>query len=201
MFATAVRSAAEVFGTEVETIDASQLWAGGAPGEDWFTICATEHVHHLGRDFAAANLDLMHPSARAFMEYGLGVSIDTYLAARRRRFAYVGALDRILGDDAVLLSPVVVASGFLADGRLSADDEPWSVPGDVYNTGLINMTGHPALSAPAGVSPNGVPFGLQLIAPRWHDSWLLDLAATWEDARPWPRTAPGYDAFESALGL
>jgi Asp-tRNA(Asn)/Glu-tRNA(Gln) amidotransferase A subunit family amidase len=200
-FEAALHSAAEVLGSAVEEIDASVLWAAGSAGDDWWLTTTTEHVHRLGRDFAAANLDRMHPAARAFMEFGLGVSIDDYLAARRRRFEYVRALDLLLGDDAILLSPTVAADGFLADGRLSADDEPWSVPGHVYNTGLENMTGHPALTLPAGLSANGVPFGLQVVAPRFKDAWLLEIAATWERRRPWPRTAPAYDSFETGLGL
>ena len=198
-FEAAVASASLAFGVEVERVDASTLQAPGSAGDDWFVVCSTEHVHHLGRSFVAANLDRMHPSARAFMEFGLVVSVDDYLSARRRRFEYVRALDEMLGDDGVLLTPTVAAAGFLADGRLSPQDEPWSVPGHVYNTGLANMTGNPALSVPAGVSANGVPFGLQIIGPRFRDSWLLELAARFEERQPWPRTAPGYDSFDSGL--
>jgi Asp-tRNA(Asn)/Glu-tRNA(Gln) amidotransferase A subunit family amidase len=106
-----------------------------------------------------------------------------------------------LGSDAVILTPTVAAQGFLADGRLTYDDPLWSVPAEAYNTELANITGHPALSLPAGVSANGVPFGLQVIAPRFMDGWLLDLAARWEERHPWPRTAPGYDSFEVAFSL
>ncbi len=56
-----------------------------------------------------------------------------------------------------------------------------------------NITGHPAVSVPAGVLPGGLPFGLQLTAPRFRDDLLLDLAEQWEQARPWPWFAPGYD--------
>jgi Asp-tRNA(Asn)/Glu-tRNA(Gln) amidotransferase A subunit family amidase len=201
MFEAGLHTASEVLGSPVRQIDASILWEAGVHNADWVVICAAEHVHRFGRDFVAAGLDRMHPAGRAFMEYGLTISIDDYMAARRRRFDYVLALDLLLGDDAVLFTPTVNAAGFLADGRLDANDEPWSVPGHVYNTELANLTGHPSMSIPAGVSGNGVPFGLQVIAPRFHDGWLLDLAARWEERRPWPRTAPGFDSFETAFGL
>lgn len=200
-FEAALKSAEEAFGVPVELVDASRLWAPASTEEDWATVVAAEHVHHLGRELVAANLDRMHRSARGLMEYGLGISIDDYQAARRRRFEFVLALDEMLGDDALLLTPTVVAEGFLADGRLTAQDEPASLPSHVYNTSLANITGNPALSLPAGVSANGVPFGLQVVGPRFRDAWLLELAARWEERRPWPRTAPGYDSFESAFGL
>jgi Asp-tRNA(Asn)/Glu-tRNA(Gln) amidotransferase A subunit family amidase len=75
------------------------------------------------------------------------------------------------------------------------------LPSNAYNTEVANMTGLPAISLPAGVCPNGVPFGLQVMAPRFRDGLLLDLAELWERERPWPLVAPGYDSFESALGL
>jgi Asp-tRNA(Asn)/Glu-tRNA(Gln) amidotransferase A subunit family amidase len=135
------------------------------------------------------------------MEFGLGVSIDGYMAARRRRFEFVRQVDELLGGDAVILSPTVAAAGFLADGRLTTKDEPGMLPGDVYNTEVANITGHPAISLPAGLCSNGVPFGLQIMAPRFHDELLLELAQLWEERRGWPRTAPGYDGLEAALGL
>jgi Asp-tRNA(Asn)/Glu-tRNA(Gln) amidotransferase A subunit family amidase len=143
----------------------------------------------------------MHVSARLFLKYGLGVSVGEYLAARRRRFEYVKDLDELLGEDTVILSPTVAASGFLADGRLTPQDEPGMLPGEVFNTEIANLTGHPAISLPAGISPNGVPFGLQVMAPRFRDGMLLELAATWEERHGWPRSAPSYDSFEQALGL
>jgi len=53
-----------------------------------------------------------------------------------------------------------------------------------------NVTGHPAISVPAGISRNGLPVGLQAYARRHEDALLLDLALACERARPWPLTAP-----------
>jgi amidase/aspartyl-tRNA(Asn)/glutamyl-tRNA(Gln) amidotransferase subunit A len=63
------------------------------------------------------------------------------------------------------------------------------------NTNPHNVTGHPAISVPAGMLPTGLPFGLLLTAPRWRDDFLLRLAAAWEAIAPWPRAAPGYAPF------
>ena len=196
-FEAAVAAAGEIFEIEIEHIEPKALWTG----EDWLLLASAEHVHRFGREFVQANLERMHPAARGFMEFGLGVSIDDYLAARRRRFAYVRHLDELLGEDAVIMSPTVAAAGFLADGRLNPQDEPGSLPGEVYNTELANITGHPAISVPAGFCPNGVPFGLQIVAPRFRDGMLLELAQAWEKRHGWPLVARGYDPFEAALGL
>jgi Asp-tRNA(Asn)/Glu-tRNA(Gln) amidotransferase A subunit family amidase len=200
-FEAALEAAARVFGTDVERLETETLWPDGGPVDEWVVLASVEHVHRLGREFVQAGLDRMHPSARSLMEFGLGCSIDDYMKARRRRFEYVRQFDELLGADAVILSPSVAATGFLADGRLTMDVEPGILPSDVYNTEVANMTGLPAMSLPAGIFPNGVPFGLQVMAPRFRDGLLLDLAEAWERDRPWPLVAPGYDSFEAALGV
>jgi len=40
-----------------------------------------------------------------------------------------------------------------------------------------NLTGHPAISIPVGQHSNGLPFGIQLIAPMFHEKELLELSS------------------------
>jgi len=42
--------------------------------------------------------------------------------------------------------------------------------------GIANLTGHPAISFPAGYTRAGLPVGFQLIAPPWHEHRLLQVA-------------------------
>ena len=53
-------------------------------------------------------------------------------------------------------------------------------------TWAFNLSGHPALSIPAGVTADGVPVGLQVVARPGADRALLDLAATCPPAPPAP---------------
>jgi Asp-tRNA(Asn)/Glu-tRNA(Gln) amidotransferase A subunit family amidase len=69
---------------------------------------------------------------------------------------------------------------------------------DGYNTGELNLSGHPSLSVPAGQCANGLPFGLEVNGPRWRDDLVLGFGAAWERAHPWPAVAPGHDAFPVA---
>jgi amidase len=57
-------------------------------------------------------------------------------------------------------------------------------------TAAWNLAGYPAASVPAGVSPQGLPMAVQLVATPGNESLLLGLAAQLERERPWPRHAP-----------
>ena len=194
-FEEAVRALAQVLSLPVTWIEPRDFFTDGDPDLDWFTLATAEHVAALGRERVVANLGQLHPATRAFMEVGLEIGVDEYLAARRRRFGYVRRLDELLGRSDLLLTPTVASEGWDANGRLTPEHEPGMLPPEVYSTAVQNMTGHPAISLPAGRSGNGVPFGLQVTAPRHADDLLLDIAEVWEAAHPWPEVAPGYEPF------
>jgi aspartyl-tRNA(Asn)/glutamyl-tRNA(Gln) amidotransferase subunit A len=54
-----------------------------------------------------------------------------------------------------------------------------------------NIYGNPAVSIPIGTSSDGLPVGLQVLAPQFQEQLLLDLALVMERERPWPLVAPG----------
>ena len=201
-FAEAVDAFADLMGRPIHWLAPDEFFTGvGDPDLDWFTITASEHVSALGREWVHEHMDLFHVATREFLTTGLAVTIDEYLAARRRRYLYIRRLDELLGIDGWLLTPTVASTGWLADGRLTTDGEVHGLPPEVYSTALQNITGNPALTLPFGVLPTGLPFGLQVTAPHYHDRALLALAAHVEAAYPWARSAPGYDTLADALGL
>ena len=177
----------------VKRLESGSVFRTNSTGEDWFAICAVEHLHHLGRDVVEANMGRFSPDFRWTMTQALAISFETYMTARRRRFEYVRDLDLLLGDDAVLLTPAMCVEGFLPDGRGASGEPP--ADSSAYNTDPQNLTGHPALSVPAGLCPNGIPFGLQITGPRFRDDLVLNVGEAWERANPWPLVAPGYDPF------
>jgi amidase len=57
-------------------------------------------------------------------------------------------------------------------------------------TPLQNVTGSPAISLPLGRTADGMPVGVQVVAPFGHEARLLSLAYELEEVAPWrTRTA------------
>jgi Asp-tRNA(Asn)/Glu-tRNA(Gln) amidotransferase A subunit family amidase len=166
------------------------------PELDWAAWTAPELVAWLGRDRAERSLELLFPTTRSFVERGLRMSLDEYLAARGRRLHYARRLQDLLAGDRVIVTPTLAAAGWRPDGGMPSSDLS-SPPPEVYNVSIQNLAGVPAISLPAGRLPNGVPFGLQVTGPRLGDGMLLDLAERWERARPWPLAAEGYEPFSA----
>jgi amidase len=50
---------------------------------------------------------------------------------------------------------------------------------------LISMSGCPALAAPAGFNPQGLPMGIQIVGPVRHELGCLQLAYAYESASSW----------------
>jgi Asp-tRNA(Asn)/Glu-tRNA(Gln) amidotransferase A subunit family amidase len=193
-FHDGVERLATALGLPVEHRDPGWFFPGWSPDEDWFALAAPEHVAALGRDRVQRGAASLYPSAREFLQAGLEVPIDAYLAARRRRYDAVARMDEVLGGTAALVTPSVAVAGWSPDGRVG--DGPTGLLGpEVYSTAIQNMTGLPAVSLPAGPLPDGMPFGLQVTLWRFADRALLDLASAWERAQPWPRVARGFEEF------
>jgi amidase/aspartyl-tRNA(Asn)/glutamyl-tRNA(Gln) amidotransferase subunit A len=178
----------------VEEVEPAALLGGvGDPADDWFVLVAVEELTWIGRERVRDNLDRLSPPFRDSMQAALEIGVDRYLEARRHRYGYARKVDELLGNDAVFVCPTMGHEGWLANGSLPATGEP--AGGEGYNNGEANLTGHPSLSVPAGVSPNGIPFGLQITGPRFRDDMVLAFGEAWERANPWPGVAPGYEPF------
>lgn len=187
-------AAAEEFGHAVHR-DVQWLPPGvldAAADEVWAAMYAPEDVFAVGKAHLRSDRDLLDPRVLEWVDRGLSATLDGYLYARQARNDYVLRLDELLEESNVLLTPTVAAGPYPVGGPEEADGE--LMPIDLFNTAAMNLTGHPALSVPAG-DVDRVPFGLQLVGPRGSDLWLIELASAWECRRPWPLAAPGYQPF------
>ncbi|MGL5865251.1 MAG: amidase family protein [Dermatophilaceae bacterium] len=121
----------------------------------------------LGRHPAAADLTLVDPAHAWTALRTRDEPVET-AAAGALRSVNDDALDELFETVDILLTPTTPHPPHPHDG-----------PGERLNVALtwaFNLSGHPALTMPAGIDSSGLPAGLQIIAPHGHDRLLLALA-------------------------
>jgi amidase len=57
---------------------------------------------------------------------------------------------------------------------------------------IWNHTGQPAMTVPAGLTPDGFPLSGQFVAPPDGEPLLLSIAAQLEEALDWPSNRPSF---------
>lgn len=119
----------------------------------------------------------------AFAYLGADASLQAASRELTRQFGAGGGFDLLVGPTMSVLPP---RAGTVMDGVDEAPTAPVmnSVPMACY-TSVFNATGQPAISLPAHVSADGLPVGVQIVAPPWREDLLIRVAAQLEAARPW----------------
>jgi allophanate hydrolase len=129
----------------------------------------------------------LNPTVRQIVLSAREVTADQVFDA----LAQLAALRRVaeqvfVGADALLLP---VTPGHPTVAAVAADPIGVNARLGTY-TNMVNLFDLCAVAVPAGDRPDGLPFGVQLIAPAFADRPLLNLAARWCDEPTAPSAAP-----------
>jgi amidase len=149
----------------------------------------------------SAYLDLadwseVEPVNRAMRDLGLRTSSHDYVKAVVRLQLFSRRIVACWGRDFdLLLMPTLAMEpppiGWLTEGGIT---EPTAVLRRacemVPYTAWCNITGQPAIALPTHVTPGGLPAGVQLIAPPYHEDLLLQVGTELEERYGWPDTHP-----------
>jgi aspartyl-tRNA(Asn)/glutamyl-tRNA(Gln) amidotransferase subunit A len=119
----------------------------------------------------------------AFMDAG------DYVLASRRRSQMIGEVEAVLREVDILLC----ASSMDPPCRI---DEPEAIERTYMRQARtpFNVTGHPALAMPTGLSRDGLPLSVQFVARYFDEATLFRVARAWE-------RAAGTDALHPPLAL
>lgn len=116
---------------------------------------------------------------------GSAIALADYLDAMTRREDLIARLNALHQRYDLLMTPSTPLTAFEAGQEVPAEGgwgerwhlwTPFSYP--------FNLTGQPAISVPAGRSPEGMPIGVQLVGPRFADAIVLRAAKALEAAFP-----------------
>lgn len=155
-------------------------WSMVATGALQHVIRVVERVH--GQPLDAEKLE---PATRAWILDSTPVTLIEYLEARERLIEFAR---RVMGSwpaGGVLVTPTLTrlpppVGGIRSRGGVTDDAVRFSALVRTWN-----VTGQPAISLPVHETPDGIPVGVQLIAPPGREDLLLGLAAQLEQTVGW----------------
>jgi amidase len=136
---------------------------------------------------------LMKPEAVFEVESGMKLTAYDITAASLVRSEWSQAVRRLLTRHDVLVAPTAQVFPFAA-----GETWPRQIAGETMDTYhawmkgvcLVSLSGCPALAVPAGFGAQGLPMGIQIIAPVHRELACLELALAYERAAGWEAQAP-----------
>lgn len=168
--------------------DMEYAWLRGISIDD----AMNEHVQHLieehPEDFPEAVIKWTSIARKSTME--------DYIKFHEIRTDILDAHLNVFDHYDIILAPVTGClpvknsdDGDTKGPSVISGEEVDPLIGFAY-TYLENMTGMPAASIPIGLSKEGLPIGLQVIAPRYKDMDVFRLCEMLEQLRPWSYDIP-----------
>ena len=148
--------------------------AGRAPYQTW------RGFWMVGRQYERlAQIEGFGPNLKGNVEAGLKLNATDYAAAEQTRMAMFDRFHKLFERYDVLLTPAAPVKPYpvkmnfpdTINGSSFENYIDWIAP--AY---LITLVSLPAATAPAGLSQDGLPIGMQIVAPRFEEPLILRVA-------------------------
>lgn len=160
-------------------------------------VSIVEMFSGMGVDLRTTAWDNLPPAVRAEVERGYAMNPVQVRTDQFLRTSIYDVIADVFDEYDLIVSPTLAVS------KVPNADDGWTVGPRELNgetidptlgwclTHPFNYTGSPAISVPAGLTPDGAPVGLQIVGRRFADSQVLAAAAALERIRPWASSYAG----------
>jgi len=156
---------------------------------DWLPLCAVE---------CAIAHEATYPSRAA--EYGpvLAAAIDTgrklsgleMARLQLGRASLKGELDKLMASLDFLLMPVTGRAVWSLETLARAGRDPEPVAARLRYTAPFDMSGHPTLTLPGGMTRDGVPTGFQIVGRAFDEAGILAAGHAYQQQTDWHLKRP-----------
>ena len=140
------------------------------------------------RDFLENKRDLLDPAVADILEPALDQEMQDYYAKVFERYALRDRMAELFTRYDVLLSPVIPVSSLDVGRNIPDTHADRNLVSWVYYTYPFNLTGQPAGAVCAGLSPDGMPVGMQAVGRYLDEPSVILALAFVERMQP-----PGYN--------
>jgi len=169
----------------------SDLWCRQIIASSLTTL---EFFKRSGIDLLRDHRDDLPPEYLRWVDMGYGMSLLDFLKDQEIRTEIYDAIQGVLNTHDFLVTPTLACTAVdnANDGNTKG---PTHIQGEEVDpligwclTYLLNFTGHPAASVPAGLTESGLPVGMQIVGRRYADADVLAASAVFEQLKPWHST-------------
>jgi len=161
-----------------------------APEALWDQITGDAGVVHA--DHLAAHAAILDPDVRQLAERGSRLLATDYIKAQQSREAITQELLQVLKRADVLVTPTSpIVSPRLGDDTVEIGGHAVPMRPMLRRLTLpFNLSGLPACTIPCGISPDGLPIGLQIIGKPFDEATVLRVAHAYERVTNWHQQRP-----------
>src|SRR5579864_3883141 len=142
-------------------------------------------LYHYQKPFFDKSPELYHPWSQRHLNQMKKVETVAYIETLKRIRECRRAIRRVFEQVDVLVLPTMREPAPLISETVN---ETHRRPPS--NTGAFNHFGTPALTLPCGFSADGLPIGLQIVGPAYHEPVVLQIAYAYQQSTEWHRRTP-----------
>ncbi len=156
---------------------------------DWVPLCAAEAAvaHRATYPARAAEYG---PVLAGLLDTGLRLRATELVEMQLRRSALTGRLNALLASVDLLLMPVMGVAAWSLEALQAAGRDPETVAARLKYTAPFDMSGHPTLTLPGGMTRDGVPIGFQIVGSAFDEAGLLAAGHAYQQSTDWHLKRP-----------
>jgi amidase len=160
---------------------------------DWVALCAVECAIAHEATYPARAGEYGGVLA-GLIEVGRRLSATDLARLQLRRAAITGGLNRLLASVDLLLMPVMPRAVWSLEALAAAGRDPAMVGMRLRYTAPFDMSGHPTLTLPGGMTHDGMPVGFQIVSRAFDEAGILAAGHAYQQATDWHLRRPPLDA-------
>jgi len=174
-------------GGELVEVDLPSSFEQGA--RDWLLICAVECAIAHEATYPARATDYGSVLA-ALIDSGRKLSAMELARLQLSRANLSGELDKLLASLDLLLMPVMGRAVWSLDALAKTGRDPDSVAARLRYTAPFDLSGHPTLTLPGGMTGEGMPTGFQIVGRAFDEAGILAAGHVYQQQTDWHLKRP-----------
>jgi amidase len=156
---------------------------------NWIPLCAVEAALAHEATFPSRRAEY-GPDLAVLLDLGRGLNGLQLGKLQLARARVKGEIERLMASVDLLLLPVMGAATPSLAALKAVGRTPQTTAARLRYTAPFDMSGHPTLTLPGGISADGVPVGFQIVGRAFDEAGILAAGHAYQQATDWHLRRP-----------